>query len=241
MSLKKTRFFETKGGILIMNKPKLIIWDYDGVLADSEELWIKVWQNLINERFGLSWDFQTANHYCGGLAPKTKIANLAKIGLMIDDDFLNEIKVRERFDIENNMQAMLGVEDILQNSPFKYCLATGGNLDKTEAKLAAMNFKQYFLDTHIFTAQQVEHGKPAPDLFIFAAEKMGFKPQDCLVIEDSLPGLKAALAAKMHPIAFLGGKMNNHPAYHQEVKKLGVKDIFYEMKDLNDYLLNIDK
>lgn len=54
-------------------KPKLIIWDYDGVLSDSEKLWIKIWQDLINEKFGLGWDFETADKILGGLAVKPKL------------------------------------------------------------------------------------------------------------------------------------------------------------------------
>lgn len=68
-------------------KPKLIIWDYDGVLSDSEKLWIKIWQDLINEKFGLGWDFETADKILGGLAVKTKIANLKEIGIELDNDF----------------------------------------------------------------------------------------------------------------------------------------------------------
>ena len=65
-------------------KPKLIIWDYDGVLSDSEKLWIKIWQDLINEKFDLGWDFETADKILGGLAVKTKIANLKEIGIELE-------------------------------------------------------------------------------------------------------------------------------------------------------------
>ena len=204
-------------------KPKLIIWDYDGVLSDSEKLWIKIWQDLINEKFGLGWDFETADKILGGLAVKTKIANLKKI------------------EIEHNLTATPDVEEILKETQIPYCLATGGLLSKTEAKLKAMNFKKYFPDSRIFTAEQVERGKPEPDLFLFAAGQMNAAPAECLVIEDSLPGLKAAIAAGMTPIAFIGSEMNNTGEYRSKVEKLGVKLIFSTMKQLREYLSNIDK
>lgn len=221
------------------NKPKLIIWDFDGVLADSEELWIKVWQNLLNERFNLNWDFETANKYCGGLAPKTKIANMAKLGLVIDDDFLEEIIRREKREIANNLFATDGVEDILKNIKNSYCIATGGMLKKTEAKLQALNFKKYFPDENIFSAEQVEHGKPNPDLFLFAAKEMGYQPSDCVVIEDSIAGLTAAINAKMLPIAFTGSKMNNNAGYVKKVRDLGVEHVFDNMRDLQEFLEKI--
>lgn len=218
------------------NKAKLIIWDFDGVISDSEELWIKIWQNLVNEKFGLNWDFETADKFFGGLAPKTKIANMAKIGITIDDAFLLEVKEREKVDIATKLFATPGVEEILKNITIPYCLATGGFLQKTEAKLEALNFKKYFPDNHIFTAEQVKHGKPEPDLFLFAAEKMGVTANQCVVIEDSLAGLTAAIKAKMLPIAFVGSKMNKTPEYIQKVKNLGVDLIFDNMKELQDYL-----
>lgn len=226
---------------MILNKPKLIIWDYDGVLADSEKLWIKIWQDALNEKFDLGWDFDTADKFLGGLAVKTKIVNLKKIGINIDDELLDEIKRRENMEIEKNLTATPGVEKILQDVSVPYCIATGGILSKTEAKLKAMNFKKYFPDNHIFTAEQVEHGKPEPDLFLFAAKQMGgAKPSECLVIEDSLPGLKAAIAAGMTPIAFIGSQMNNNDKYRSEIEKLGVKLIFSTMDELYEYLLKVD-
>lgn len=104
-----------------------------------------------------------------------------------------------------------------------------------------MDFKKYFPDSRIFTAEQVERGKPEPDLFLFAAGQMNAAPAECLVIEDSLPGLKAAIAAGMTPIAFIGSEMNNTGEYRSKVEKLGVKLIFSTMKQLREYLSNIDK
>lgn len=218
------------------NKLKLLIWDFDGVLSDSEELWIKIWQDLVNEKFNLNWDFETADKFFGGLAPKTKIANMAKIGITIDDKFLEEVKNREKIDIATKLFATEGVEEILENIRIPYCIATGGFLYKTEAKLEALSFKKYFPDNHIFTAEQVQHGKPEPDLFLFAAKQMGTPPKQCAVIEDSIAGLTAAIRAGMLPIAYVGSKMNNNPEYIQKVKNLGVDLIFDNMKDLRDYL-----
>ena len=208
--------------------------------AFYEKLWIKIWQDLLNEKFDLNWDFKTTDKFLGGLAVKTKIDNLKKIGIELDNEFLEELKRREKIEIKHNLVATPGVEAILQTIQIPYCLATGGLLSKTEAKLNAMNFKKYFPDNHIFTAEQVKHGKPEPDLFLFAAQQMNAKPDECLVIEDSLPGLKAAIAAGMTPIAFIGSEMNNNDEYRSKVERNGVTLIFSTMETLREYLSNVD-
>ena len=160
----------------MLDNIKLIIWDFDGVIADTEHLWIKNWQILLNKYFQISWDFETANQYLGGLSPKSKIENLHQLGIDINQAFLNELQILDWQRMETEMHPVDGVEDIFCLSQFKQCIATGGNIDKTEQKLKILNFKKYFDDDHIFSAQQVEKGKPAPDLFFLAAKKMECLP-----------------------------------------------------------------
>ena len=166
-------------------KPKLIIWDYDGVLSDSEKLWIKIWQDLINEKFGLGWDFETADKILGGLAVKTKIANLKEIGIELDNDFWEEVKRREKIEIEHNLTATPDVEEILKETQIPYCLATGGLLSKTEAKLKAAEAE----------LAEVKASKAALiDAEIEAAIKAGkIAPED----EDAKEALKTALTANI--------------------------------------------
>ena len=79
--------------------------------------------------------------------------------------------------------------------------------------------------------------KPEPDLFLYACEKMREKPEDCLVIEDSLVGMMAAKRAGMDVIAFLGSSMYQNEEHLSKVKNLGVENIFYNMKDVKEFLL----
>lgn len=80
----------------------------------------------------------------------------------------------------------------------------------------------YFNDRSIFTSQQVSNGKPAPDLFLFAANQMGFYPEDCIVIEDSSAGIEAAISAGMHVIGFLGGGHAHHHWYQEKIHAYNV-------------------
>lgn len=221
----------------MIKQSKLIIWDFDGVISDTEHLWIANWQKLLKKNFGLDWDFDKANKILGGLSPKSKIENLAELGIEINDKFLLELKHLD-WEAMKEMEPVEKVEEIFRLQQFEQCIATGGNLDKTLRKLELLGFGKYFPENKIFTAQQVTHGKPKPDLFLLAAEKTGFCPQDTFVIEDSLAGLTAGLKAGMETIAFLGCPMNNNSDNIQKVRELGIRHIFYTMPDLKRFLLD---
>lgn len=98
------------------------------------------------------------------------------------------------------------------------CVASSSPRARVIKALNLTKQLDYFTDEAIFTSQQVKNGKPAPDLFLFAAEKMGFKPQNCIVIEDSAAGIEAAIAANMNVIGFLGGSHAQFPWYQERIK-----------------------
>lgn len=233
MSSVRTRIFPTES--CKMNK-KLIIWDFDGVISDTEHLWIRNWQILLKKNFGVEWDFETAKNELAGLSPKSKIELLHNKGIFIDDKFLQDLRILDWEIMNTEMKAVPEVEEILKNKNIKQCIATGGNLDKTEKKLEILNFKQYFSDNHVFTAQMVEKGKPEPDLFLLAAKSMGEEAKDCVVVEDAIPGLKAAQRAGMVPVAFIGCPMTNTVEYRDTIKNMGIEFIFDKMRDLKIWL-----
>ena len=101
------------------------------------------------------------------------------------------------------------------------------------------DFEEFFPKEHIFSSSQVEHGKPAPDLFLFAAQNMGFKPEDCIVIEDSHLGIQGAKAANMRAIGFTGG---SHAAlleddYPALLKNAGAEAVIDDHSNLTKLLL----
>lgn len=219
-------------------RKNLIIWDFDGVIADSEKIWIKNRQNVLNEKYNLGWDFETTNKYLGGMSDKSKKEVLTKLGIKTDDNFWAECMKRDIECIRNKEMILTeGVDDVIKSLD-KYCVATGGVFIKTIEKLKAISFwGKYFDENNLFTVDMVEKGKPEPDLFLYAAEKMGEEPKNCLVIEDSIVGMKAGIRAGMEVVAFLGSQMYQNDKYLEEVKKLGIKNIFYNMKDVKDFLL----
>ena len=221
---------------MIQHKFKLIIWDFDGVIADTEHLWVKNRQKMLNEKFNLDWDFATANKYLGGMSDKTKRLNLDKLGIKTDDKFWEDALAADYETMHKGFCLTKGIEKILNDKNFKQCIATGGIRSKTAEKIKTVKIGSLFPDEKIFTADMVEHGKPEPDLFWLAAKKMGEQPENCVVIEDSLPGMTAALRAGMTAVAYIGCEMNNNPEYVEKIKKLGVKYIFDNMDELYAWL-----
>jgi HAD hydrolase, family IA, variant 3 len=221
---------------MTQHKFKLIIWDFDGVIADTEHLWVKNRQKMLNEKFNLDWDFATANKYLGGMSDKTKRLNLDKLGIKTDDKFWEDALAADYETMRKGFCLTKGIEKIFNDKNFKQCIATGGIRSKTAEKIKTVKIGSLFPDEKIFTADMVEHGKPEPDLFWLAAKTMGEQQENCVVIEDSLPGMTAALRAGMTAVAYIGCEMNNNPEYVEKIKKLGVKYIFDNMDELYAWL-----
>lgn len=220
---------------------KLIIWDFDGVIADTEKLWLQNRQKLINDILHINWDFDTTNKYLGGMSDQTKKEVLSSLQIDTDEDFWNKTIELDQKTMAEGFALTPHIEDIFKLKEFKQCIATGGTTAKTAQKIKITGIEKYFNSTNTFTADLVQRGKPAPDIFLLAAQKMGFLPEECLVIEDSLAGLQAGLSAKMMTIAFIGCEMNNNPVYIQAIKNLGIKYIFNEMISVKNFLFTLNQ
>lgn len=213
---------------------KLIIWDFDGVIADTENLWVASRRVLLNQTFGLNWDYDTAYKHLGGRSDKDKKIALQKLGLDIPDEFWDN-SVRDVLKkLAEGIFITPGIEDIFKMTNINQCIATGGTVNSTAFKLKHAGIEKYFPPEKVFTVDLVRYGKPEPDLFLLAAETMGYAPQECLVIEDSTAGLTAALRAKMTPAAFV---KYDTPAYIEEIKKLGIDHIFDDMNEVKKFIL----
>lgn len=218
-------------------KKNLVIWDFDGVIADSEKIWIKNRQEAVNKLFHLNWDFQTTNKYLGGMGDKTKRQVLDTMGYKTDDAFWKkQLEMDMTIMRRDGLEVTPYVEEIIKKLP-KQCVATGGIKSKTIVKLEVIGFwNKYFNDDNLFTIDMVKNGKPEPDLFLLAAKIMNEFPKDCIVIEDSVAGITAAQRAGMDVIAFLGCEMYHNNTYLERVKQTGVKNICFDMKEVEKLL-----
>jgi beta-phosphoglucomutase-like phosphatase (HAD superfamily) len=117
-------------------------------------------------------------------------------------------------------------------------VASSSSLERIKLALSTTKLIDYF-EPHLFSARMVDRGKPAPDLFLFAAARMGMPPRTCLVIEDSVPGVQAAKAAGMRVFGFSGGT-HCHATHHERLKANGADLVFSDMRDLPALLNRAD-
>ncbi len=182
----------------------LIIFDCDGVLVDSERLSIRV-DSIFLERVG--WPMseeEIVERWVGRSDADMQIEIEQHIGGPIPPDIEEEFGriYREMFDRE--LTPVDGIREVLDVITTPRCVASSGEHDKIRRNLALTGLAGYFGE-RIFSSTDVEHGKPAPDLFLLAAETLGAEPSRCAVVEDSVYGVEAALAAGMLPFAYAGG------------------------------------
>ncbi|QKV19168.1 HAD family hydrolase [Oricola thermophila] len=182
----------------------LVIFDCDGVLIDSEVISARI---LIEQlgRVGVHVDFPyVQKHFLG--RSWTKVAAEVRInyGLDLDSDFEERYRADLLAAFEMELSAVSGVKEVIDALNTRFCVATSSSPKRARRSLYLSGLESRFGD-RLFTASQVANGKPAPDLFLLAAEAMGVAPDRCLVVEDSMPGVLAAQAAGMEVWRFVGG------------------------------------
>lgn len=183
---------------------KLVILDCDGVLIDSEVISA---QMLIEELacLGVHIDMPfVARNFLGRSYPTVMQTIRSDFGLELSPEFESQYRDRLLRAFDDRLTIMPGVTDFLDRLALPVAVATSSSPRRVEMSLRHVGLWDR-LGPVTFTASLVAHGKPAPDLFLHVAAVMGTAPQDCLVIEDSLPGLRAGLAAGMQVWHFVGG------------------------------------
>ncbi|MDO6569192.1 HAD family phosphatase [Alteromonas sp. 1_MG-2023] len=192
----------------------LVIFDCDGVLIDSEVLSMNTWQDLLS-KYNVSID---AEYFVNNFLGKS----MQHVEEQVQQDFAVSITplMKEEFHtllnqrFTQSLKPTAGIARLLCNLKVPYCLATSSSPERTEHALSCTGLAPYFTN-NLYTRSLVKRGKPAPDLFLYAAEKMGFAPEQCIVIEDSPAGIEAGLAANMQVIHYTGGShLKDMPTNH---------------------------
>lgn len=183
---------------------ELVIFDCDGVLINSEELASEVCVLAVAELGLHLTPQQYADRYAGNPVAEIWKRVAEDIGAPLPDGFRERVdqQVRKRFETE--LAQIEGVADVLGGLRHPRCVASSTQLPLLKANLARAGLISFF-DPHVFSGSQVKRGKPAPDVFLYAASQMGADPRHCLVIEDSLTGVTAARRAGMNVVGFTGG------------------------------------
>ncbi|PZX12200.1 HAD superfamily hydrolase (TIGR01509 family) [Palleronia aestuarii] len=208
----------------------MIVFDCDGVLVDSEILSCGTDAELMRSAGHEITLEDLVAGYIGW--PKRAIWDdiAARRGTPWPDGLFELATSRLMERIEDELVAVAGVAKALDRIPDPKAVASSSGVAKLHASLARCGLTHYF-DERIFSAQQVARGKPAPDIFLFAAEQSGVAPRDCLVIEDSAAGVTAARATGMPAIGFTGAS-HTYPGHADALLDAGAVTVIADMREL---------
>jgi HAD superfamily hydrolase (TIGR01509 family) len=186
-----------------MTEPDLIIFDCDGVLVDSEVLSCRCLCSVLAAH-GIELGLDQALDLFLGRSMTAVITHYQALGRPIPEQFSAELRSGVRAAFHSALLPIPGVGAVLEGLQIPHCVASSSDIDRVSFSLSLTGLSAHFGE-RLFTSQMVERGKPAPDIFLFAAERMQVDPSRTLVIEDSVSGVTAAKAAGMTAWGFVGG------------------------------------
>lgn len=201
----------------------LVIFDCDGVLVDSERLAVRTEAEILS---GLGWaltESDIVERFVGRSAAYMQQEVERHIGRSVDWEAEFEPRYRDAY--ERELLPVPGVVEALDQIAVPTCVASSGSHKKMQFTLGITGLADRFRD-RIFSADDVAHGKPDPDIFLHAARQMGVSPARCAVVEDSISGVIAGLAADMAVFAFAGGVTTSSQL------SIGNAVVFSDMRDL---------
>ena len=196
----------------------LVIFDCDGVLVDTEPLANASLSRALRAQ-GLDWSPDETIRRLMGLSLKSCMEICeAELGRKLPDDFLETMQAYTYQSFRDApLQPIAGVKEAIlavQKAGRDTCVASSGSPEKMRFTLGLTGLWDLF-EGRIFSASQVPRGKPVPDLFLHAALSMNVQPFDCVVVEDSVPGVQAARSAGMKALAYAGEPYANRDALRQ--------------------------
>ncbi|TBU88857.1 HAD family hydrolase [Stutzerimonas kirkiae] len=196
-----------------------VIFDLDGTLVDSEHLNNRAFLELLPE---LDLDVESLASRSAGRQLAVILDDLAALlGHPLPPGFEQAYRRRVATLFESELRATPGTVGMLQHNPFSRCVASSAPKAKIEQALRVSGLRDFF-DTGIFSSYDIGSWKPEPGIFLHAAESMGFAPRDCLVIEDSEAGLRAADAAGMTALHYIPpGSLATPSAQHAHLRDMG--------------------
>ena len=212
----------------------LVIFDCDGVLIDSEVIVNGVHANAMTE-LGMPTTLDEAlDMYCGMRESEMleKIERTWKKAL--PSTYTETIKARVEAAYATSLRPVTGVIAALEEFPWQICVASNSPYDKLELGLTVTGLWTRF-EPFIFSAASVQRPKPAPDLYLYAAERMNVSPKCCVVIEDSPLGVRAAVAADMSVLGFVGGG-HCRPGLRERLLGAGASLCFDDMTELRTHV-----
>ncbi|KAA6204731.1 MAG: HAD family phosphatase [Candidatus Tokpelaia sp.] len=228
-----------------MAKIKLVIFDCDGVLVDSEYLAAQIHAELLTQAGFPTTEEDIIEHYTG-----LSFAEILKIKEKTGDRAVSAVLLDKadqifRKRMKKDLAAITGVRDcvatIREQMHLPYCICSNSASANIKAMLEQVKLYDLFRG-RIFSAPEAgsKKPKPAPDIYLFAAEKAGLDPKQCVVLEDSVPGAKAAVAAGMRVVGFTGGR-HARARLSGDLMETGVETTIARQSDFPATIRALDK
>jgi HAD superfamily hydrolase (TIGR01509 family) len=185
------------------NPPKLIIFDFDGTLVETEELVARIISRKLADR-GLAVLPADVAATLAGVPRADERALLETLaGISLPDSFMDDVYVEWHAAMLLGISPTPGAVETLQTLTIPFCVASNTSRKDLILRMRSAHIFS-LIGPRFFSSHDIGRHKPDPAVFLLAAEAMGFEPADCLVIEDSVTGLKAARSAQMRCYAFVG-------------------------------------
>ncbi|KAL1525179.1 hypothetical protein AB1Y20_020049 [Prymnesium parvum] len=217
---------------------ELVIWDCDGVLVDSEALLKTAEVEALAAAGFTDVSRDDCNRLFSGFAPEAGAANfLAEYGKPLPENFFRD-QIAGSLDLFRERLMQLNSKTVLalHEAGRKQVVASGSPRDRVLVCLQVAGIDHCFTPEQIFTREDVPgRGKPKPDMFLLAAERMGVSPKHCVVVEDSTAGVLAAQAAEMDVVGYLGGGHAQSDWYREKLASFDIP-LTYTDTELLEYL-----
>ncbi|MFD8008547.1 HAD family hydrolase [Streptomyces mirabilis] len=210
----------------------LVIFDNDGVLVDSEPISNTILAAYLTELGHPTSYEESIRDYMGSAMHRIHEIVQERSGQRLPEDFDDVFHGRVFAAFEQELQPVPGAVQLLEKlaaDEVPYCVASSGSHERIRVGHRKTGLDRWFDEGRVFSSQDVGRGKPAPDLFLYAAERMGVAPERCVVVEDSPLGVRAANAAGMDVYGFT--------AMTPAAKLTGATQFFSELGELADLLV----
>jgi HAD superfamily hydrolase (TIGR01509 family) len=208
----------------------LVIFDCDGVLVDSEVLSCTCLAEMLTAHgIAMSLD-DVVERFLGRSFAAVPAYYRERTGRPLPESFARELRTLQRARFTAALLPMPHVAGVLASLDRPYCLASSSDGERIGISLAVTRLGHFF-EGRIFSATMVERPKPAPDLFLLAAERMGVSPAATLVVEDSINGVLAGKAAGMTVWGFTGGSHYAGRDMTPALKAVGADRVFHSLAE----------
>jgi HAD superfamily hydrolase (TIGR01509 family) len=215
--------------------PQLIVFDFDGVLVDSEILSNRVLASVLSELGYPMTPAESHRRFTGLNVRAVREAVELDQGRPLSPEFEPMVRAQAHRRIETELAMVAGADTLLRGLSGPRCIASNSGPLWIDLALKSTGLDAFFLPQHRFSAAQVAKGKPAPDLFIHAAAAMGADPAACVVIEDSIHGVRGARTAGMRVLGFIGAS-HIEQGHDAILRDAGVEAVFDDLTRLPEIL-----